>query len=186
MLTIFPSAAVARAEQRVGVFPAEHGDPRLLPHVEIAEVAPHERLDVVDHHVIGHGADHLAREARRPGTIIELPGPPGAHGRQRSRAIAQELRIMEGEPLDASSRALGCAERSRSDTMIVPRPPTSFRNCSVSAVWPPNNARTVTMLAVPRMSPEQRQQRLTPVAARFVESGEQRLDEIHTTRPSLI
>ena len=33
---------------------------------------------------------------------------------------------------------------------------------------------------------EQRQQRLSPMAARFVESGEQRLDEAQTTRPSLI
>jgi len=35
------------AEQRVGVLPTEHGHARLLPHVQVAQVAPDQRLDVV-------------------------------------------------------------------------------------------------------------------------------------------
>jgi len=94
-----PQRSRRAAEQGVGVLPPQHGHARLLPHIEVAEIAAHERLDVVDRHVVGDCPDHLAVEAHIADAIGELLRPAGADGHQRCRTVAQELRVVKREPL---------------------------------------------------------------------------------------
>src|SRR5947207_11526193 len=174
------------AEQRIGVLPAQHRDAGLALHVEITEVAPDEGLDVVDDNVIGHGADHLTIEAGAACPIRELLRPARAHRRERGRMVAQVLGVVEREMLRGELAGAGM----RGAFAI------GYDDCAAAADL------TEKLLGQRRLAAEQRQyrhdaagaqdeakqgeQRLAPVAARFVEPREQRLEEIHTTRPSLI
>src|SRR6266516_3185904 len=174
------------AEQRIGVLPPQHRDAGLALHVEITEVTPDEGLDVVDHNVRGCRPDHLSGEAGVAGAIRELARPTGAHRGERGRTVTEELRIAKRQPLGRQLAGAGM----RGAFAI------GYDDCAAAADL------TEKLLGQRRLAAEQRQhrhdaagaqdeakqgeQRLAPVAARFVEPREQRLEEIHTTRPSLI
>src|SRR6266545_1172771 len=174
------------AEQRIGVLPPQHRDPRLALHVEITEVAPDERLDVVDGHVRRNGPDDLAGEAGVANAIGELLCPSRTHRSQGGRAVAQVLRVAKGQALgrQLASPGMRGGLTVRYDDRTAPADLAEKllrqRRLAAEQRQHRDDARRSEDQA------EQREQRLAPVAARFVEPRKERLDEIHTTRPSLI
>src|SRR5882672_8024579 len=174
------------AEQRIGVLPPQHRDSRLALHVEITEVAPDEGLDVVDDHVRRNRPDDLAGEAAVADAIGELLRPSRTHRSQGGRAVAQVLRVAKRQTLGGElagswmRRALAVRHDDRAAPPHLVEELLGQRRLTAEQRQHRDDTRRAQDQA------EQREQRLAPVAARFVEPGEQRLDEIHTTRPSLI
>src|SRR5258705_1042058 len=174
------------AEQRIGVLPPQHRDAGLALHVQITEVAPDEGLDVVDDHVRRNRPDDLAGEAGVANAIGELLRPSGAHGRDRIRTVAEILRIPKREALRCElagarvRRRLAIGYDDRAAAPDLAKELLGQRRLAAEQRQHRDDARRAQDQA------EQREQGLAPVSARFVEPGEQRLDEIHTTRPSLI
>src|SRR6266550_283155 len=164
----------------------EQRDAGLALHVEITEVAPDERLDVVDGHVRRNRPDDLTGEAGVANAIGELLRPSRTHRSQGGRAIAQVLRVAKGQALGRQLARPGMRGRLtvRYDDRAAPADLAEklLRQRRLA----PEQRQHGDDAGRAQDQAEQRQQRLTPVAPRLVESGEQRLDEIHTTRPSLM
>src|SRR5439155_10113782 len=135
---------------------------------------------------VGHRADHLAVEVGVADAVGQLLRPARAHRDERARPVAQVLGVAEREPLRGQLAGAGVGgllavrHDDRAPAAHLAQELLGQRRLAAEQ----GEHRDDTPRA--EHQPEQREDRLAPVTPRLVQSGEERLQEVQTTRPSLM